>query len=366
MKKIFAIALALVMVLSMASAFATWCRTDFDWSCATTVCDNGTGSVELIPYVKGNDCGKGNLFTVSKCAGAVNGDMIYFAIKLTVDANPNEEWWDVAKLEFSTKKGIDVNSLRAGGQVFNMLPNGVAGTAKEITTLIKNANSGELKAGEYYLTLVPVAGGFGWKLVKAAEFEADKTTLFSAKVNEAAKAKVCVKLSSENKLANKVATVVGDYTVKMDTDGLHFDKDDSAAIVKFDKNDKVKTIEIYENDPVGSIKWTRKVTFVADNGSAFVASNGDLYGYACNEGAFLKGIVDTFKFNFGTCMTKDAIKKNFGWDNSSESCFQWNKDALAVVNPECQIEIPKTGDVSVVAYAVMALVAAAGAMGLKK
>lgn len=359
MKKIFAIALALVMVLSMASAFATWCRTDFDWSCATTVCDNGTGSVELIPYVKGNDCGKGNLFTVSKCAGAVNGDMIYFAIKLTVDANPNEEWWDVAKLEFSTKKGIDVNSLRAGGQVFTMLPNGVAGTAKEITTLIKNANSGDLKAGEYYLTL-----DTNWKLVKAADFEADKTTLFSAKVNEAAKAKVCVKLSSENKLANKVTTVIGDYTVKMDTDGLHFDKGNRAAIVKFDKDDKVKTIEIWDKDAAGN--WNLTLTLVADNGSAFVASNGDLYGHACNEGAFLKGIVDTFKFNFGTCMTKDAIKKNFGWSAESVSCFQWNKDALAVVNAECQVAIPKTGDVSVVAYAVMALVAAAGAMGLKK
>ena len=363
MKKIFAIALALVMVLSMASAFATWCRTDFDWSCATTVCDNGTGSVELIPYVKGNDCGKGNLFTVSKCAGAVNGDLIYFAIKLTVDANPNAEWWNVAKLEFSSLKGLRANSVKAGNRNFSFLPL----SAGEISGLIKAAaGSTDLKAGEYYLTLVPVTGGVDWKLVKAADFEADATTLFSATVENAAKAKVCVKLSSENKLANKVATVVGDYTVKMDTDGLHFDKGDSAAIVKFDKNDKVKTIEIDENNPVGSTTWIQKVTFVADNGSAFVANNGDLYGYACNEGAFLKGIVDTFKFNFGTCMTKDAIKKNFGWDNSSESCFQWNKDALAVVNAECQVAIPKTGDVSVVAYAVMALVAAAGAMGLKK
>ena len=41
-------------------------------------------------------------------------------------------------------------------------------------------------------------------------------------------------------------------------------------------------------------------------------------------------------------------------------------NGTAIVDPECKIEIPKTGDVSVVAYAVMALVAAAGAMGLKK
>lgn len=356
MKKIFAIALALVMVLSMASAFASsWCRTDFDWSCATTVCDNGTGSVELIPYVKGNGCGNGNLYTVSKCAGAVNGDRIYFAIKLTVDANPSEEWWNVAKLSFSTVKGVT-----------NLTNNGVLpSTDGELTGLIKAANSGDFKAGEYYLT---INNDNQWVLVKAADFDqpengSEGRTLFVATVNNASKAKVCVKLASENKFTS---SKIGDYTVKLMNDGLHFDKKDNAAIVKFDDNDKVKTIEIYKNEPVGSDTWNLKVTFVADNGSAFVASNGDLYGYACNEGAFLKGIIDTFKFNFGTCMTKKAINANFGWDNSSESCFQWNKDVLAVVNSECQVAIPKTGDVSVVAYAVMALVAAAGAMGLKK
>ena len=65
-------------------------------------------------------------------------------------------------------------------------------------------------------------------------------------------------------------------------------------------------------------------------------------------------------------MTKKAINKNFGWNDEIESCFTWSKEGASVVNPDCTIEIPKTGDVSVVAYAVMALVAAAGAMGLKK
>ena len=120
MKKIFAIALALVMVLSMASAFAsTWCRTDFDWSCATTVCDNGTGSVELIPYVKGNDCGKGKVEVVpfvkvndgcgnyvwqaNNCAAAINSENVYYAVKLTVEPKADNEWWKAATLKVELK-----------------------------------------------------------------------------------------------------------------------------------------------------------------------------------------------------------------------------------------------------------------------
>lgn len=357
MKKIFAIALALVMVLSMASAFASsWCRTDFDWNCATAVCDNGTGSVELIPYVKGNDCGKGNLFTVSKCAGAVNGDNIYFAIKLTVDANPNKEWWDAAKLDFSSKKGIGTIRTLAGN--FNYLPM----TAGELTGLIKAANSGDLKAGEYYLALV----NGDWKLVKAADFDADNTTLFTANVTEAAKAKVCVKLSSENKLATSSA-IIGDWTVSFAEDGtngnlLTFTKKGGAKVgVRLDKDtDKVVRVSGSKDNGVNFI------TFVSMDNGMLVDTAGARYGTGCNEAALVMEVMNLFKFNFGTCMTKKAIQANFGWSAESESCFQWNKDALAVVNAECQVAIPKTGDVSVVAYAVMALVAAAGAMGLKK
>ena len=360
MKKIFAIALALVMVLSMASAFASsWCRTDFDWNCATAVCDNGTGSVELIPYVKGNDCGKGNLFTVSKCAGAVNGDNIYFAIKLTVDANPNKEWWDAAKLDFSTMKGI--KNMKAGTQTFSFLPmnNG------QLVTMIKTANSGDFKAGEYYL-LRDDAGTDGWKLVKAANFDADKTTLFTANVTEAAKAKVCVKLSSENKLATGSA-IIGDWTVSFAEDGtngnlLTFTKKGGAKVgVRLDK-DTDKVVRVSGSKDNG----TTLITFVSMDNGMLVDTAGARYGTGCNEAALVMEVMNLFKFNFGTCMTKKAIQANFGWSAESESCFQWNKDALAVVNAECQVAIPKTGDVSVVAYAVMALVAAAGAMGLKK
>ena len=358
MKKIFAIALALVMVLSMTSAFASWCRTDFDWNCATTVCENGTGSVELIPYVKGNGCGTGNTFTANKCAGAVNGDKIYFAIKLTVDANPSEEWWKAAKLEFSTVKGVN-KKIMQNNQDGSLLVT----TAEGLYNLLINTNTDkELKAGEYYLTTTKENK---WELVKAADFDADATTLFTTTVTEAAKAKVCVKLSSKNSFG---ASQIGDWKVEFAKDEtlgnlLTFTKKNSGTVgVRLDKNtDKVVRIsgKLAEDTGTG-------IVFVSVRDGMLVDGEGKTYGTACNEAALVAEVMNLFKFNFGTCMTEKAIKANFGWDNSSESCFQWNKDALAVVNPECQVAIPKTGDVSVVAYAVMALVAAAGAMGLKK
>ena len=227
-----------------------------------------------------------------------------------------------------------------------------------LLAMLKVANNGTLKAGQYYLTY-----DGNWKMVKADDFEADATTLFSARVKEATKAKVCVKLASENKFSS---SKIGDYTIEMINGRLHITKKDNSAIVAFDGDDKVTSISVahkVNGNWEAEAAWKK---YVADNGSAFVSTVPDYAGYACNDGAFLKGVLDTFKFTFGTCMTKKAIDKNFGWDNEQESCFQWNKDALSVVNAECQVEIPKTGDVSVVAYAVMALVAAAGAMGLKK
>ena len=101
---------------------------------------------------------------------------------------------------------------------------------------------------------------------------------------------------------------------------------------------------------------------------SLVLATGTITGTptSTNNCSDLAKMLQMINIKLGDCVKGSTIKAIFGWEDSASSKATWNKNALAIVNAECQVAIPKTGDVSVVAYAVMALVAAAGAMGLKK
>lgn len=307
MKKIFAIALALVMVLSMASAFAlNNCSTgSFSWSCPVTdKC--GKGKVEVIPYVRiNNGCG-GYDWQVSTCAAAIAGEHVYFAVKFTVEANPDAEWWN-----------------KTNGKI-KMSYAGVDATGAP-TELTFSTDRKETKDTEYMYDFL--AKGF----VKVDDnFELGDVNLWAAKVTDARKAKVCATLASEH-------PGTGEWKYKGYTINVTLEK------ITFTKGGKTVTIAMAADGKVMDVNATDAEFF------AQVVADFNLSGCA-----------------IGTCITAENIQKNFGWDDEIKSCFQWSKNGTAVVDPECKIEIPKTGDVSVVAYAVMALVAAAGAMGLKK
>ena len=342
MKKIFAIALALVMVLSMASAFALTCNTNYDWSCATTTYTCGKIKFEVVPFVRSNTaCAGESDFIQSSCAAAVVGERVYYGIKMTVDKDLDKEWYESIR-KVTVKQTNLANAEKAAEE-----------KAWEITMPAFADVDNDGKGGVYWHKAGTNAGAW----TKDADFSnANVEAKWVLKSN----VKVCIEGDAVNEFNS---AEINGYTVEKQADGLHFTKKDRAAVVKLNDDDKVKEIVIFD---LKDNAWVEGVHFVADNGAAFVASNGDLFGYACNEGAFLKGILDFFKFNFGTCMTAKAINANFGWNNELDTCATWSKNGTSVVDPECKIEIPKTGDVSVVAYAVMALVAAAGAMGLKK
>lgn len=329
MKKIFAIALALVMVLSMASAFASACVTGpFNWSATATAANCGKGKVEVVPFVKVND-GCGNyVWQENNCAAAINSENVYYAVKLTVEPKADMEWWNKATLK------VELKGLQSRNTATWMDGTFVGGWFNGIDMKEEDDTIA------YYLS----NDGMVWEDVSDWKDMSSKNQaayIFTAKVTDAGKAKVCATLKS--KLETYTGGIIGNYYVKANT-----------------TNPNNMTIEVYSKKADGQqdkllVKYTIKDEKVT----------GIDWSNQCGADDY-NTIRTYFNLEIDTPVSAKAINDNFGWNNKVESCFQWSKNGAAITNPECKVEIPKTGDASVVAYAVMALVAAAGAMGLKK
>ena len=362
MKKIFAIALALVMVLSMASAFAA-CPT-INWACDTSVCTDGKGTVEVVPYVKGNACG-GNSWTANTCAGAINNDYVYAAIKVTVEANPNLDWWEAAKLEVKVKGAYD-NTFGAAedpttakfytnGNPANLTNFTGAGDLVDILTA-GGDKAAELEAGVYYIVPNPdcAATGFATDAFLAIwekDFEAKGSQLFTAQVKDAASLKFCAYLKSAvDPTATNEEVSVGDYFVKWTTDGKIVVTDKAGvnatkiAVFHINSKDQIEKVEFYDGTWPGNPNYTL-------TSFGFVDENGKNVGATCDNLDWLAKAMEYLKLDFrATCFTKKAFKANFGWEDKVESCFSWSDKVQSVVDAECVVAIPKTGDASVLAW----------------
>ena len=329
MKKIFAIALALVMVLSMASAFAFCPAGTYDWACATDVCNFGKATVEVVPYVVANACdGKAVEYVESTCAAAVFNQKVYYAIKFTIPADINDEWFSKAEFE------VELTGLT-----------GTEGTWKGLQKAVKGDENYGKKELTYYLLSATT-------VISAADetFELSRV-IWDATVTNAKTAKVCATLTSELYPVDKYVEV-GNYKVIYRTadknlvvdvfDGKNWDY--SAAIIHFNKDSKVEWVA---SDFEGSATDNK---FVAWDGDQLVKADGTRVGTSCGAAAKVAAALKYFNINFGTCITEKAIKANFGWDDEVKSCFSWSDKAMSVVDAECVVAIPKTGDASVLAW----------------
>lgn len=350
MKKIFAIALALVMVLSMASAFAAVgnCNAKWDWNCTTSKCGVAKATTEM--YVRANTI---DGWQRSDCAAVVVGADVGFAVKVQFDNDVNPQWFEHpnTKLELSVSKvGTLSYGAGAGTAAYNGAGSIFAGKSFADAGLT-SASAASGKTYYYDFASGHLVGSF------------DPATCVAWGKAQTTAAEACARVAYDFD-GTGMAIDYGKYVVRVYPNGsIGTHTYSYVVVVRSGSNEGKFGID---NGVVKAI-YDGTNLYGALAGDVFygvdAAGNFTDTGTVCS---FLKDMMVFTGLNFGTCVNADTIKANFGWYNKSWNCTNYNKNGLAVVNPECQVAIPKTGDVSVVAYAVMALVAAAGAMGLKK
>ena len=313
MKKIFAIALALVMVLSMASAFA------YEWDCPTKKLNTGKMTIEVVPYVKVNsDCDPYWQYAESTCAGAVASTYVHYAVKVTVPTNLDQEWYDAitAAITLEAKGVVGAGKYTAPGLAATF----VDGSVKTVAGFADDDEDG------WVLYLAPDMKS--WVDSEATGF-AVKNVIFNSEVTEWKKTEICAYFTSEFSGLNK-AIEVGGYSITFTPDG--------------EKNFKVA---ITDECGTGYAFFETCDGKIMDTHAAADANNNTCN---CSSLDFYKKATSYFNLGMGTCLTKDNIKANFGWKEKVQSCFKWSGNAQSVVDAECVVAIPKTGDASVLAW----------------
>ncbi len=335
MKKIFAIALAVVMVLSMASAFAlsscaTWAPA---WNC--TVDDSvwcGQGKVEVVPYVKVNTaCGWE--FQVSDCAAAIRSTEVYFAVKVTAEAYPDADWWKEAVVAYETENLIPAWSFKvdktAKGQFYNDASFDKDAEVEMVYyvdmktgNLIDPANTDDVE-------------GEGWEFDLKNVVYTSKVVDTTVACGETPAYNMCAKLTSKYdgysvNGYNHYNDYVWDFS-KIEGQKYWNDDEEMTAILSItDKDDAAKWVDLTIVDgAITGINWNK------------------------DEAAFYNNVMADFGFaNCGTsaCITKANVKAILGWDFEQKDCFDWSDKGASVVDTDCVVAIPKTGDASVLAW----------------
>lgn len=362
MKKIFAIALALVMVLSMASAFAfVGTCGKYEYSCPTASC--GVAKAEVVKFVANNTIDQ---FQESPdCAAIVAGQPIFYGVKVTFDKDVNEQWY------YEDDTWLEINET----------VNGVTNTYAHKLCMLTGKKAAAVSGKTYWVkwgdqpaaTLVedwspacvkPVNTLTTRDNVSAyVKFDFNGVTMTTSDLQYTALPTGVTEPSKQwldyGSFQVEVSKGYTDTALNTAVEyGIHV-KQGGAEGWFLVIGGKVK---YYAEPTAGGYNYYKEVI-----GNRLISAITGQADGTCTDYATLAALIG---IKLGDCVDGGTIKAIFGWSDKGAygNKATWNKDAVAIANAECQVkvEIPKTGDVSVVAYAVMALVAAAGAMGLKK
>ena len=335
MKKIFAIALALVMVLSMASAFAfVGTCGDYAYTCPTVGC--GVAKAEVVQFVANNTVDK---YEESTCAGVVANQDIFYGVKVTFDADVNQQWYAHA----NTKLKVETANITGAT---------ASGDLGKLQTLTNKNNASDVSKKVFWLKKV----GTTYSLTTAF----DPATCVFEGVADNTRAEVC---------ANVVYDFDGTFGIgpKQMNAAINYGSFKVTVTQPGSKVDyKINVVKGGDQIDVYVIGGVVKYVTVNDGDvyfydNAYNGIKGKLEGKEAvgtktsttADCSVIDDLMALIKLDFGYCVDGTVIKNIFGWVNGDPDCATWNMDAKDIVNAECEVQvmsIPKTGDKSVLAW----------------
>ena len=321
MKKIFAIALAVVMVLSIASVASA-----YSWlkPAETTTDDTNFGySIDVIKFTRSTAGLGSSYFNADDAATAVNGADVYYAIKLVVN-NPSDAVKEVAKATINFT-AID-------------------GFGKEYTPVVPTEN------GVYYYAAPTWAYAQGnFELINyfvennLGMSHTAETPVFAVRCLDTATAKVAAKVEAKRNLDNWFT--VGEYSIK---------RDPATGNVKISpKANGYVAFHLNVDDQVTHYGYMNlTVDEVNDIFKFLDAGSIDQFVNAMNAGEVY--------------MTDDNLRAAFGFSYSTSDSITWNANSTPIIL-DPTVAIPKTGDnASVIGFAMIMVAVVAVAVAVRK
>ena len=328
MKKIFAIALAVVMVLSIASVAGA-----FNWSKPAAPSEPFGYSVDVIKFTRSTGELGSSYFNADDAATAVNGADVYYAVKLVVPSLSATN-----EIRKNAKFSLDVTALDMGKGFAN----------------IKDWDISYLDGGTYYYGFVkgvnllqPIT--YYISNAQGMNFTAE-TPVFAARCADTATAKVSAKVTSKPDLW-------GTYTInnRLSVGGFKVFFNKGANAIGFCADDGSRIVDFYLN---GDSLVTKADIYARNDNKLF-----ELYRWLNNGDA---QAIEAAINNKEMYMTDDNLLAAFSFNYKVEDSVTWNANSTPIIL-DPTVSIPKTGDnASVIGFAMIMVAVVAAAVAVRK